>query len=296
MPARAVRLFAVAAGALVLGFALPLYRWFDFVFGNDLYSYAILMPAACVFLVWQRWHTLAATIAANGRVAGILLGAVGLALLGAWCLAPSAAPSSEALQDQVTLSTAAFVALVLAAGLVLFGRSFFRAAAIPALVLICMIPLPVVAEHALESMLQHASAPTTEALFDLVGTPVRREGMLIHLSTIALKVAQECSGIHSTIVLFITSLFAGQLFLIRPWSRTLLILAVLPIAVLRNAVRIVVIGELCVHIGPEMIDSPIHHRGGPIFFALSLVPVFLLVFFLRRREIRTLAASRSVSP
>ena len=33
-----------------------------------------------------------------------------------------------------------------------------------------------------------------------------------------------------------------------------------------------------------MIDSPIHHRGGPLFFALSLVPLFLLLWWLRRQE------------
>ena len=47
---------------------------------------------------------------------------------------------------------------------------------------------------------------------------------------------------------------------------------------------ILVIGLLCVHIGPHMIDSPIHHRGGPLFFALSLVPLFLLLWWLRRQE------------
>ncbi len=33
-----------------------------------------------------------------------------------------------------------------------------------------------------------------------------------------------------------------------------------------------------------MIDSPIHRRGGPLFFALSLVPLFLLAWWLRGQE------------
>ena len=33
-----------------------------------------------------------------------------------------------------------------------------------------------------------------------------------------------------------------------------------------------------------MIDSTIHHRGGPFFFALSLIPQFLLLWWLRRQE------------
>jgi exosortase/archaeosortase family protein len=72
----------------------------------------------------------------------------------------------------------------------------------------------------------------------------------------------------------------------QPWKRAVLALFVLPLALARNAFRIYVLGELCVHIGPHMIDSPVHHRGGPIFFALSLLPFFALLFFLRKSELK----------
>jgi exosortase/archaeosortase family protein len=61
-----------------------------------------------------------------------------------------------------------------------------------------------------------------------------------------------------------------------------LCLAVIPLALLRNGFRVFVIGELCVHVGPQMINSPIHHHGGPLFFVLSLPPFFLLLYFLRK--------------
>jgi hypothetical protein len=33
-----------------------------------------------------------------------------------------------------------------------------------------------------------------------------------------------------------------------------------------------------------MIDSVIHHQGGPLFFVLSLGPMFLLLWWLRRHD------------
>jgi hypothetical protein len=48
-----------------------------------------------------------------------------------------------------------------------------------------------------------------------------------------------------------------------------------------------VIGLLCVNVGPQMIHSVIHRRGGPIFFVLSLIPLLLLLWWLHRGEIRT---------
>jgi exosortase/archaeosortase family protein len=101
---------------------------------------------------------------------------------------------------------------------------------------------------------------------------------------ISITVAQECSGIRSTWVLIITSLLASYLFLRSPWRRALLVAIVVPLGVARNAFRILVLALLCVHEGPHMIDSPLHHRGGPIFFALSLVPLFALLWCLRRGE------------
>jgi exosortase/archaeosortase family protein len=85
-------------------------------------------------------------------------------------------------------------------------------------------------------------------------------------------------------VLLITSVVAGKLFLRSGWSRLLLVVLVAPISIVRNAFRITVIGELCVNVGPHMIDSFIHKRGGPIFFALSLIPMLVAIWLLARRE------------
>jgi exosortase/archaeosortase family protein len=59
---------------------------------------------------------------------------------------------------------------------------------------------------------------------------------------------------------------------------------VIPLAFLRNGFRVFVLGELCVHLGPQMIDTPIHHHGGPIFFVLSLIPFSLLLYFLMKSD------------
>lgn len=124
--------------------------------------------------------------------------------------------------------------------------------------------------------------------FNLLGTPLVRHGRVFELPGVVLQVAHECSGIHSSLVLFITSLIAGQLFLKSWWGRIVMAAFVIPLGILRNGFRILIIGLLCVHIGPEMINSRIHRHGGPIFFALSLIPLVLVLIWLRRRETKKL--------
>jgi exosortase/archaeosortase family protein len=81
-----------------------------------------------------------------------------------------------------------------------------------------------------------------------------------------------------------TSLLAGQLFLKSRWKRFWLAAFVIPLGIVRNGFRICVIAMLCVHVGPEMVHSPIHLRGGPIFFVLSLIPFFAFLIWLWRSE------------
>jgi len=62
---------------------------------------------------------------------------------------------------------------------------------------------------------------------------------------------------------------------------------IIPLAILRNGFRILVIGLLCVNIGPQMIHSLIHRRSGPVFFVLSLIPFFLVLWWLCQGDVHT---------
>jgi exosortase C (VPDSG-CTERM-specific) len=162
-----------------------------------------------------------------------------------------------------------------------------RAAAFPLAYLIFMVPMPDAMVNTLETASKYASAEVANVLFHLTGTPFLRAGLVFQLPNITIEVAQECSGIRSSWVLLMTSILAANLFLKSSWRRVVLIALVIPLGILRNGFRILVIGLLCVNAGPQMIHSPIHTRGGPVFFVLSLIPFLLLLWWLRRSEIPT---------
>jgi exosortase C (VPDSG-CTERM-specific) len=182
--------------------------------------------------------------------------------------------------------TLAYLGFLITGGFLFLGAKWMTSAAFPISFLVFMIPLPDAAVYWLERASVLASADASALLFKVTGTPLLRDGQVFALPGIVLQVAQECSGIRSSWVLFITSLLASHLFLESPWRRLILVAFVIPLGIVRNGFRILVIGLLCVHIGPHMIDSIIHRRGGPLFFLLSLVPLFSLLWWLRRQEQR----------
>jgi len=254
--------------------------------GSDLHSHILLVPFVAVYLLYIQRGSLPAPGRRSIAGAALLVG-IGLAALAAaigW-------RESLSLNDHLALMALAFVTLVAAGGFLFLGSKWMAAAAFSVAFLVFMVPLPDAAVYRLERASVLASAEAAALYFNLAGTTLVRHGTVFELPGIVLEVAQECSGIRSSWVLFITSLVASHMFLRSPWRRLALVAFVIPLGILRNGFRVFVIGLLCVHVGPHMVDSVIHRQGGPFFFALSLVPLFILLWWLRRGERR--AQSRS---
>jgi len=264
-----------------LAFAQPLLTLIRQSLDSELNSYIPLVPLVAGYLLYTRRKPFVGCLHSS-IPATLLLCAVAAGALGAAIRLQGAL----SVNDHLALITLAYVCLLAAGGFLFLGSSWMAAAAFPVGFLLFMIPLPDAAVHSIETASVLASADVSAWLFRLTGTPLLRDGNLLTLPGIVLQVAQECSGIHSSWVLFITSLVASHLFLHSPWRRLFLIAFVLPLAILRNSFRILVIGLLCVHVGPHMIDSWIHRQGGPVFFVLSLGPLLVMLLWLRRADRR----------
>jgi len=274
--------FAVFAGLLLAGYSPAFLELFRFAGGRgELYSHIYLIPFIAAYLTALKIHELPAS-ARTSAPAGVILGAVGgmLVLLALWMR--RAGETAQA--DSLALMVGSFVALLASGISLFFGTVFLRVLAFPAGFLLFMAPFPVAVENGIETFFQKTSAEAAHVLMNLAGLPVFRDGLFFRLPGITLEVATECSGIRSSYMLFITSFVAGYVLLRRGWTRTTLALVVIPLGILRNGIRILTIALLCVHVNPSMIDSPIHHRGGPIFFGLSLIPFFGVLLLLRRWE------------
>ena len=266
---------------LLLLFAQSLAKLMLYAARSDLYSYIVLVPFISGYLLYTTRSR--SSVAYRSSIPGtIIAAAIGIAALAA----KSRWESDLSINDGFSLMALAFVSFVAAGGFLFFGSKWMAAMAAPFTFLIFTIPLPDAATKWLQEALMVASAEAAALFFSASGTPVVHDGTVFQLPGIVLRVAQECSGIHSSWVLFITSLLASHVFLKTRWRKIVLVAFVIPLGILRNGFRILVIGLLCVHVGTEMIDSSIHRKGGPLFFALSLVPLLLLLLWLRRQEMR----------
>ena len=274
-------------------FALYLRELVAFAAHSQVHSYILLIPLVTAYLIYIRWKHLSHELSSSWGYA--LLSAAA----GTGALLASQYFVDLGQNDYMTLIALSFFCFVIAGTFLFLGSKWARSAMFPLFFLAFMIPLPEAAVDLLENASKEASAEVANWLFLISGTPFLRNGTLFQLPGITITVAKECSGIRSSLVLVITSLLAANMFLHTTWRRALLVCAVIPLGLLRNGFRVLVISLLCVHIGPDMINSVVHRRGGPVFFALSLVPLFAMLWLFRQQELKRqdeTARSASIAP
>lgn len=281
-PSRHVAFLALALGA-VIWFWRPLTA----VIGMSLqrgeyehYSHIVVIPFLSLFLGYLDRRAIFASVDRR-PVAGALLMIVGIAA--SWL------PGMRRLGEEAAWSLAllAMVTTAVGAFILCYGVEAFKKASFPLLLLLLMVPLPPLVLHAVVGFLQRASAEVTAAIFEMIGVSVFRQDFLFALPGINIMIAEECSGIRSSLALFIVSLMAGHLFLRSAWSKTTLAILVIPLAIVKNAVRIVVLSMLAIHVDPSFITgSTVHRYSGIPVFAMSFAILGVIIWLLQRSEAR----------
>jgi exosortase C (VPDSG-CTERM-specific) len=287
------RRFLIAAGGILAVFCVPLWQLINYALRTEIASHILLIPFISAYL----WRISRPTPNSNpnpnltptlnhavppSRHLGvpILSAFCGIvALIGYFWLLRAGRPA-----DALTFSTLSLLCFLFSAAFMTLGWTTLRPKLFAIAFLLFVVPLPSAFIEILSILLQRASAEAADIGLRLTGMPVFRNGMEFKLAGLNILVAEECSGIRSTLVLFITSILAARLFLQTGWKRILFVMAVVPIGIIRNGFRITIISWLTVNVDSRVIDSPLHHRGGPIFFILSLIPLFAVLWMLRRSE------------
>ena len=269
------RLFLIFAALLTAAFSPVLVELVRFALNSELFSYILLVPFISAYLIRTRKADI------DGSEKGVRWPSAIAAAIGFGFLAFHGSPETI-----LSCRILAYCCLLWSGGIYFLGMGNMRRLSFPAAFLVFMAPIPKSILAAMEEGLRAMSAETAYRFIHWSGIPVLRSGYDFHMPRISLSVAQECSGIRSTLVLFMTSLIAGRLFLRNVWLRSAFAFIVIPLGIARNAFRILVLAVLCVRFDTSFIDSAVHHQGGPLFFALSMIPFGLVLFGMRRLEKR----------
>ena len=268
--------FACWCAAVLICYSLPLSRLIRESLEHGYSSHIVLVPTVVAYLIWFKSRYIFAGVSCSrwGSAAGVVIAVL--------VLAAALLQRTSSLQPLLTVLS---VLLWLLAGFVgFFGMKSLRAAIFPASLLLFMIPVPGSVVDTVISFLQVQSADLSHEMFKLLGIPVFRDGFVLTLAGATIQVAEECSGINSSIALLILMIVFSHQTLESNWRRVLLILLTIPLSILKNAIRIVTLTVLAVEVDPAFLTGRLHHEGGFVFFLITLALVYPIWKLLRSGE------------
>jgi exosortase len=249
-----------------------------FAKANSTASHIVLVPFVTLVLLYQA----RARVSAVSRPAWSGFGIIAAALT--LLLVQRALPASVGSENRLSLEVAGLVLSWVGGFVSAYGWRATRVALFPLLFLVFTVPPPTAIVDFVTEVLRRGSTEVVASLFKVTGTPHFRDGFVFALPAVTIEIADECSGIRSSIALFLTALLAGHTFLGRPVSRVLLLVAVLPVAIIKNGVRIVTLSLLATNVDPAFLTGQLHQDGGVLFFLLSLAILAPVLFQLKRAE------------
>ena len=245
---------------------------------HDYASHILLVLPISAFLVFLKRDEVFSDVRTN-PVGGLSLGITGLGLL-------MAAYFVRGTSIALSLQVLALVVVWMAGFFFCYGSSAFSHARFALLFLLLLVPLPDFIVAKVTFALQAGSSDVAYRLFQFLSVPVLKDGFVLRLPLVTLKVANECSGIRSSIGLLITTLLAGEFALRRLWTKSLLVLSVLPILIFKNGIRIVTLYLLTAYVNPQFLHGWLHTSGGVVFYILGLLMLVPIIYALAKLENR----------
>lgn len=176
----------------------------------------------------------------------------------------------------VYLAIVAIAAVWLGFGTLL--RNFF-----PIFYLGFLLPLPGWVIDTATAPLQQLISESATRLLQAVGYPVSNSGVSITISHYQLLVEQACSGMNSIIGLVSITLFYIYILHKASWKYALVLIAlILPVAMLANFVRVLVLILLTYYFGDAIAQGFLHGSAGILLFGAALLMMIAIDAGLRR--------------
>jgi exosortase len=270
------------AGWIVLSSLLFINTLVAFVrmsFSHDDSSYLVVIPIISAWLFFMEAHKIFRDLSYD-----LVFGGIFLFLACCAALATRLAGGHSLPGPQLPGHILSLVLVWVSGFAVLFGKTAAKAAYFPLLFLFLMVPLPSFLLDMVIHVLQAGSAWITGGIFDVLGVPALRDGLVFHLARVNIEIARECSGIRSSMALLILALLVAHFQLRRYWNKALFVASGLFMMILKNGIRIATLTLLGEYVDPSFLSGRLHHEGGIVFFVLTLLLLLPILSLLQRLE------------
>lgn len=179
--------------------------------------------------------------------------------------------------DFLSLEVAALLGVLGSVFYLYFGRHAVRHIWFPLVYLGFLVPPPGWLIDAVTAGLKSFVSIVSTQLLALAGYPVARIGVTLYVAQFQLLVEDACSGMNSLVSLTSVSLFYIYLLHASSWRYALFLTCwILPIAILANIFRVLVLVLITYYWGNEAAQGFLHNSAGLAMFVAALLGIFAI--------------------
>src|SRR5208337_202345 len=259
----------------------PLRGLISFSLTHDYGSHIILVGPASAYIIYLKRREIFSRLQ-SGLLAGSMLFLAGAIFY--WFSHRRALAYLQSGYESAEIL--AIVTLWISGFILAYGTRAFAKARFPLLFLLFLVPIPDFLLAKVVVLLQEGSAEVAYWLLRILNVPVFKQGFMLQLPSLTVEVAEQCSGIRSSLALLITTLLVGEFVLRSAWRKSVLVASIVPILILKNGVRIVAVCLLTIYVDRGFLHGWLHTSGGIVFYVLGLVILIPIIGALRNSEKR----------
>lgn len=177
----------------------------------------------------------------------------------------------------VEIEGATMYAIVLTTAYLLWGAATIRVVWFPLFYLAFMFPPPDTLFAMLTQPLKIAISQWAVGILHAAGYPIAGSGVSIQIGQYDMLVAAACAGLNSMISLTALGLFYIYIRHSANWRYMLFLVAcILPVAIVANLVRVIILLLVTYHFGEAAGQGFIHEAAGLTMFMSALLGIFLI--------------------
>ena len=157
----------------------------------------------------------------------------------------------------------------------IFGGNLIKSIWLPLVYLAFTLPPPDTVVAAVTQPIKIAISTSAVTVLYALGYPIASSGVTIQIGQYELLVAAACAGLNSIVTLTALCLFYVYLrHRSDPIAFAVMAVAAIPIAVLSNFVRVLILVLITYYLGDAAGQGFLHDFAGLVMFAIALIAIF----------------------
>lgn len=256
---------------LVIIYVPTFYKLFSYGWKQADYSHGPLILLAFLWLIWKKREFFVVTSDNKAHPVALSLLLFGLLLY-----------AFGSIQRTIVLEAFSLIPVFIGTTGFLLGRDALRHIIFPAFFLVFLVPPPLFLIDMLTSPLKMMVASTSELLLRFAGYTISRNGAILFMGDYSIVVGDACSGIRSLISLMAVGTVYAYFQKISNIKKSVLFLSIIPISIIANIIRLVVLALITYYFGEAAGQGFFHNFSGILLFVIAMISLVILDTLLDR--------------